>query len=575
MVKHNVTVEDSSPLVVSTRTLASPRLLTVNLTYAVFLALRYILKYRYGMILHEHSTFETTLDTRPYLNLVTAQPESRPLSFRSMVSLTTASCLDSISNPFSSCYEGTGIYVFGTIGPQGGTYNVSLFPSVSYTNGDTSVPHTQGNAPPPETRVFSSRAAQTFYQQPLFTYTGLNASIPHHLEIGNYGFGEFILDFIVVENDADTSDIDGKNATVREITLDDSHTDAFSYTGIWSTDVSQNDVVDLLFNETQHMTTSANASTFLKFRGSGVAIHGQYSKGTFLARLDNEPPVLVKSSYSSAPALVAPNRPRELLFAVDGLVDDNHELTLTNMGDVLNVDFAVVSTADPGNMNGLQSLRSVSADNKQSHTKASPGLIVGAVVACLALLLIAGVAIYYIMVRRRRRRNVHPIDLDGDGELGFGPAEKIAPWDKISQPPDPQPFLLGQPIDLSMRRPSDSSSITSISDIAPIPPPLVPEGPAAPPPPPRLYQSQAEYVGGPRGRAAAFPTVPMIQHEDDAGLSLDPATPPPVQGLSFPRRVRARREIPSLPPLYNTSWGGGLGVGIGSPGPKSAFVIVS
>ncbi len=52
--------------------------------------------------------------------------------------------------------------------------------------------------------------------------------------------------------------------------------------------------------------------------------------------------MLVKSSYSSAPALVAPNRPRELLFAVDGLVDDNHELTLTNMGDVLNVDFAVV-----------------------------------------------------------------------------------------------------------------------------------------------------------------------------------------------------------------------------------------
>ncbi|KAA1478165.1 hypothetical protein DENSPDRAFT_845350 [Dentipellis sp. KUC8613] len=532
MVKHNITVEDSSPLVI------------------------------FPQISLWHDS-PRTFDFQNYSGYASLFQSSHRTT-----GVTT------VEFPFN----GTGVYVFGTISPQGGTYNVSLFPSVSYTNGDTSAPHTPDNAPPPETRVFSSKAAQTLYQQPLFTYTGLNASIPHHLEIGNYGFGEFILDFIVVENDADAgmSDTSGKNATVREITLDDSHTDAFSYTGDWSTDVSQNKVVDLLLNETQHSTTSPNASTFLKFRGSGVAVHGQYSNGTFLARLDNEPPVLVKSSYSSAPALQAPDRPRELLYAIDGLLDENHELTLTNVGDVLNIDYAVVSTADPGNMNGLQSLRSVNAGNKQSHPRASPGLIVGAVVACLALVLLAGVGIYYIMVRRRRRRNnVHPIDLDGDGELGFGPAEKITPWDK---PPDPQPFLLQQPIDididLSTRRPSDSTSITSISEIAPIPPPLVPEEPAAPPPPPRLYQAQAEYVGGPRGRAAAFPTVPVIQHEDDAGLSLDPATPPPAQ-LAFPRRARARRQVPSLPPLYNTSWGGGLGVGVGSPGPKSAFIVVS
>ncbi|TFY81569.1 hypothetical protein EWM64_g2443 [Hericium alpestre] len=332
-------------------------------------------------------------------------------------------------------FNGTGVYVFGTKGPTGSTYNITL--SAASPN-LTAPPGTSG----PATFVGTSKAPTTVYQQLLFASTALDASTPHHLQIGNYGFGEFILDFIIVESEVNgTSAAVKGNATmegqsVRKMKVDDSSS-AFEYQGSgWTSDVSGNMLEDLLSNETQHSTSDSGASVLLRFRGSGVELHGQYSTGAFLAQLDDRSVVPVNTSYqSNGPKAL--NRPRELLFFADGLQEDNHQLLVTNQGGSdsggLSIDFAVVSTTDPDNMTGLSTAADTVRATKSPSHSVPVGAIVGGVVGVLALLVLAVLGIWYLRVyRRRRTNNVRAIDLNDEGDAGFD-VEKAALWESRTE----------------------------------------------------------------------------------------------------------------------------------------------
>ncbi|KAI0062729.1 hypothetical protein BV25DRAFT_1915861 [Artomyces pyxidatus] len=324
-------------------------------------------------------------------------------------------------------FNGSSIFVFGTTSSSGGPYTVSLTTNTlaSTTRAEQTNQNTISNT--------------TLYQQLLYSRTNLDTSVPHHLSLRNLGPGQFILDFLVVESD------DGSTSQARDFTIDDTSV-AFSYSGDWTTETAQHPglatpVLDLLYKETSHHTTQSNASARLLFRGSGVAVHGQYGLGAFEAKLDGGNSVRIQNEYDNTTMPTPEDRPQELLYMADGLNEEDHVLVLTNLGGSdgvgFNIDYAVVSTSDPNNVNGLQNTFSSAPAMLTAVRTNDTGVIVGAVLGGLALLLAIGLAVYLFLCRPSdlRRRNVVLVDLE-DGDTY---TDKITPW---NMPPQPTPFVV-------------------------------------------------------------------------------------------------------------------------------------
>lgn len=245
--------------------------------------------------------------------------------------------------------------MFGSQSPIGGQFFVTLDDAngaqIDTANGSTKAP-----------------GQDTIYQTLLYSHTKLDATQPHNLRIDNGGDGEFALDFLVVESDVGT---DG-TAKVQEITLDDTSL-AFSFpTGQWNATVApaQKNIVNQYWeNSTEHSVEDIGAQVELKFRGSGVVcsisscivvrhfsdalmmqqIHGTWFLSNITASLDGGPPTSIVKNVNRTVALY--QRPQELLFMADGLIEGDHTVLLTNKGynsstsewPFLNIDYAIVS----------------------------------------------------------------------------------------------------------------------------------------------------------------------------------------------------------------------------------------
>ncbi|KAI0074409.1 hypothetical protein K474DRAFT_1677112 [Panus rudis PR-1116 ss-1] len=116
----------------------------------------------------------------------------------------------------------TAIYVYGTQSPEGGNFSVSLFGPSTGSTASTGLLDSSND---------TTLASTTHYKVPLYVFRGLNASQEHTLQILNEGNGHFTLDSIVLENEVGTS-----SSKWHNVTIDDSGP-AFTYwEGTWQSD---------------------------------------------------------------------------------------------------------------------------------------------------------------------------------------------------------------------------------------------------------------------------------------------------------------------------------------------------
>lgn len=249
-------------------------------------------------------------------------------------------------------FNGTAIYVFGSTGPDHGNFTVSLiadnnFPPVN--------DYSLAPANSVENTTTTSFSNDKQFKQLLFSRTGLDQSVPHLISLTNSGQTQFILDYFIVE-----SNIAGSSSTVLEYILDDTAPN-FTYNGNWTsvdaklmkTDTGSQ-FTDLFNNKTQTFTSLNGSEVVLKFSGSGVAVHGTWALGmAFFASMDGQGPLRVNSPISLSGIY---NRPRELIYYMDNLEDKEHALSLVNdplphegLND-LSIDYAVVSTTNLNNV---------------------------------------------------------------------------------------------------------------------------------------------------------------------------------------------------------------------------------
>ncbi|KIJ27564.1 hypothetical protein M422DRAFT_271233 [Sphaerobolus stellatus SS14] len=260
-------------------------------------------------------------------------------------------------------FNGSTIYVFGSTGPTHGPFTATLIPNNNFP------PVTDYSLTPMNS--IENTTSETKYKQVIYSRTGLDQSVPHLLSLTNQGESLFILDYFIVEAAVPGS-------SVSEYILDDSNPN-FSFNGNWSPAVSnfeKNDGGQQFFNifnnNTNHYTEFDGDNMVLRLNGSGVAVHGTWYLGTFLAALDDQEPVHINSTRYPMGSIT---RPREMIYYADNLGEKEHILTLINgplngrLG-CLNIDYAVIITTNLDSVpKGITANTTITDNSRDSKTK--------------------------------------------------------------------------------------------------------------------------------------------------------------------------------------------------------------
>ncbi|KAF8530511.1 hypothetical protein BU17DRAFT_60226 [Hysterangium stoloniferum] len=252
------------------------------------------------------------------------------------------------------------------------------------------------------------------FQQPLFEAPNLTYA-SHQLTMTNVPVSTNIsvtgLDFVTIQRQiGDPSD------QAFQVTLDDSNnSSSIIYTpGAWSP-VSATPA----FQATLHQTAVAQAQVTILFQGCCIEIYGQYANAQYTVTLDNKAPVPFQGLDLDFTSDL--QDPQTLLYLMDGLSEDTHNVTLTNTNAnpkrPFFFDYAVVrstknfsnttgsGTGGSGNTTATGGSGNTSATSNKTATPIAP--IAGGIVGGLLILgILATVA--FLVVRRRRRRPENP-----------------------------------------------------------------------------------------------------------------------------------------------------------------------
>ncbi|KAI0076147.1 hypothetical protein K474DRAFT_1663413 [Panus rudis PR-1116 ss-1] len=400
----------------------------------------------------------------------------------------------------------------------------------------------------------------------LYQKTNLNASQPHTLIVSTGGGGgvNLTLDYIILENP-----IISDTGALHNITLDSHLSSVFETIG--SVPTSQGPPVGGNSNVTAELEQVGDRGVFrfcpsaypfctfsarVNFRGSGIQLYGTMLNASFVAQMtwytgsqvdsevyistgsginassyDTTPSSWPSSSSSlssspPSPSSTMGNSSSQLLFTRDGLPEGQYTLSLEQIrGIVFKLDYAVILSTDANNTNGLQlpTANGLSTTNFNAHflpTATVNGIIIGCVLG--GTILIALVSSICVVRRRRKREHVRLIDL-GDDNRSIAPSVHEHTDSDVSQTAQTSSSTIA-PFLLHYFRPPTSSSRSNSHDSgsesrtpSPQPQPrsrrqssesatLAPPPPAhTPPPGPPPPDSRRRAVDG--GRAVARMSV--------------------------------------------------------------------
>jgi len=301
----------------------------------------------------------------------------------------------------------SGISLFGALRDNHGNYTVNLDQDPQFTANGFSKVNT--------------------FKQPLFQAASL-AYTSHQVTITNLvaSTGPFFdLDFVTIERH-----IGQPSDDAFQETLDDGPSSSITYSpqGSWST-VSDTSA----FQSTLHQTTVAQAQATIQFQGCCIELYGLYTNARYTVALDNGAPVTFQGPAVDLTA--QQQHPKTLLYLMDGLSEDSHNVTLTNVDSdtarPFYFDFAVVrstknfsnitgsgtggggnstGTGGSGNSTGTGGTGNSTGTGGTGNSTGTGGTgtpiapIVGGIVGGLLVLAILATVAFLVIRRRRRRR---------------------------------------------------------------------------------------------------------------------------------------------------------------------------
>ncbi|KAF8530509.1 hypothetical protein BU17DRAFT_79286 [Hysterangium stoloniferum] len=281
----------------------------------------------------------------------------------------------------------SGISLFGALRDNHGNYTVNLDQDPQFTANGFSRVNT--------------------FKQPLFQAASL-AYIYHQVTITNLVEPTgpyFDLDFVTIERR-----IGLPNDQAFQETLDDDSSSSITYSpqGSWSPISSTS-----AMQNTLHQTTVAQAQVTIQFQGCCIELYGHYTNARYTVTLDKRAPL----TFQGPAVDLTPQQqhPKTLLYLMDGLSEDSHNVTITNSDSnaarPFYFDYAVVwttknftnttgsGTGGSGNSTGTGGSGDPTGTGG-SETPIAP--IVGGIVGGLLVLAILATVVFFI---RRRRRN--------------------------------------------------------------------------------------------------------------------------------------------------------------------------
>ncbi|KAF8817153.1 hypothetical protein BYT27DRAFT_6947276 [Phlegmacium glaucopus] len=348
----------------------------------------------------------------------------------------------------------SGISLFGALRDNHGNYTVNL---------DQGPPITANGFS--QTNIFK----QTLFQAATLAYTNHQVTITNVVEpTGPY----FDLDFVTIERHIGLPD----DQAFQE-TLDDSSSSSITYSpqGSWSPIPFSS-----ALQNTLHQTTVAQAQVTIQFQGCCIELYGHYTNARYTVTLDTQAPV----TFQGPAVDLTPEQqhPQTLLYLMDGLSEDSHNVTITNsdsnVARPFYFDYAVVrttksftnatgsGTGGSGNSTGTggsgNSTGTVGSGNStgtvgsggsigtgESKTPIVP--IVGGIIG--GLLVLAILAIVAFFIRRRRR---HRAQADGLKFFEIDPEHTPVPYIVPTHAPLPN---VAEGLTQSVR--TDSSTIST------------------------------------------------------------------------------------------------------------------
>ncbi|KAF8817149.1 hypothetical protein BYT27DRAFT_7204980 [Phlegmacium glaucopus] len=259
---------------------------------------------------------------------------------------------------------------------------ISLFGALRDNHGNYTVNLDQG--PPITANGFSqtNMFKQTLFQAATLAYTNHQVTITNVVEpTGPY----FDLDFVTIERHIGLLD----DQAFQE-TLDDSSSSSITYSpqGSWSP-ISFSSALQ----NTLHQTTVAQAQVTIQFQGCCIELYGHYTNARYTVTLDTQAP----GTFQGPAVDLTPEQqhPQTLLYLMDGLSEDSHNVTITNsdsnVARPFYFDYAVVRTTKSGDSIGTG----------KSKTPIAP--IVGGIIGGLLVLAIVATVAFFIRRRRRHR----------------------------------------------------------------------------------------------------------------------------------------------------------------------------
>ncbi|KAF8530508.1 hypothetical protein BU17DRAFT_79285 [Hysterangium stoloniferum] len=266
----------------------------------------------------------------------------------------------------------SGISLFGALRDNHGNYTVNLDQDPQITASGFSTVNT---------------FKQPLFQAPSLAYTYHQVTITNLIE----STGPFLdLDFVTIERH-----IGQLSDQAFQETLDDNSSSiTYSPQGSWSPISSTS-----AMQNTLHQTTVAQAQVTIQFQGCCIEMYGHYTNARYTVTLDNGSPVAFQG-----PAVdlnLQQQHPKTLLYLMDDLSEDSHNVTITNSDSnaarPFYFDYAVVWTTKNSNTTGS------GTGTGGSRTPIAP--IVGGIVGGLLVFAILA-TVAFLVIRRRRGRRV-------------------------------------------------------------------------------------------------------------------------------------------------------------------------
>ncbi|KAF8817154.1 hypothetical protein BYT27DRAFT_7237607 [Phlegmacium glaucopus] len=455
----------------------------------------------------------------------------------------------------------SGISLFGALRDNHGNYTVNL------------------DQDPQTTATGFSKV--NMFKQPLFQAAGL-AYTYHQVTITNVvePTGPFFdLDFVTIERH-----IGLPNDQVLQETLDDASSSSITYSpqGSWSPISSSS-----ALQNTLHQTTVAQAQVTIQFQGCCIELYGHYTNARYTVTLDTQAPV----AFQGLAVDLTPEQqhPKTLLYLMDGLSEDSHNVTITNsdsnVARPFYFDYAVVwttktftnatgsgaggsgnstGTGVSGNSTGTGGSGDSTGTSK-SKTPIAP--IVGGIIGGLLVLAILATVAFFLRRRSRRHRadtEDTPVPyIDPTHALLPSVAEGLTQSIRTDSPMIPTSYRFPEKGRMAATGTSSSDALSLTADVesttnamtshahtlsssstglsqmtsTSTPSPIARSLPTSPPLPSRNYRPSHPQEAGPS--VPAIRELARTAHEEDAGSI--------VENSDGPTAV-------TLPPAYNPAW---------------------